>query len=111
MAMISVWLNIDEKGVVPALQGVEEKLDGAEGEVIVDFAAVRRIDLSALRAIEGLAGIADKKAIKVVLRGVNVDVYKVLKLVKLAPRFSFINSACDDAPAESGGCHAESAAK
>lgn len=107
MAMISVWLNIDEKGVVPALQGVEEKLDGAEGEVIVDFAAVRRIDLSALRALEGLANIADKKPIKVVLRGVNVDVYKVLKLVKLAPRFSFANSARDGGPAESGGCHAE----
>jgi anti-anti-sigma regulatory factor len=107
MAMISVWLNIDEKGVVPALQGVEEKLDGADGEVIVDFAAVRRIDLSALRAMEGLAGIAEKKAIKVVLRGVNVDVYKVLKLVKLAPRFSFVDSARDGGPAESGGCHAE----
>jgi anti-anti-sigma regulatory factor len=111
MAMISVWLNIDEKGVAPALQGVEEKLDGAEGEVIVDFAAVRRIDLSALRAIEGLAGIADKKAIKVVLRGVNIDIYKVLKLVKLAPRFSFVSSDRDRETTESGGCHAESATK
>jgi anti-anti-sigma regulatory factor len=111
MAMISVWLNIDEKGVVPALQEVGEKLDGAEGEVIVDFAAVRRIDLSALRAMEELASIADKKSIKVLLRGVNVDVYKVLKLVKLAPRFSFVNSARGGGPAESGGCHAESPTK
>jgi len=107
MAMISVWLNIDEKGVVPALQGVEEKLDGAEGEVIVDFAAVHRIDLSALRAMEELAAIADKKAIKVLLRGVNVDVYKVLKLVKLAPRFSFVSCDGDRKTAESGGCHAK----
>ena len=34
--------------------------------------------------------IADEKGVKVVLRGVNVDVYKVLKLVKLASRFSFL---------------------
>jgi hypothetical protein len=26
-----------------------------------------------------------------VLRGVSVDVYKVLKLMKLTPRFSFVN--------------------
>jgi hypothetical protein len=29
--------------------------------------------------------------VKVVLRGVNVGVYKVLKLVKLASRFSFVS--------------------
>ena len=31
-----------------------------------------------------------KKAVKVGLRGVNVEIYKVLKLVKLASRFSFL---------------------
>jgi len=40
--------------------------------------------------MESLAGRADEKAVKVVLRGVNVDIYKVLKLMKLAPRFSFV---------------------
>jgi hypothetical protein len=40
--------------------------------------------------MEKLAGVADDKAVKVVLRGVNVDVYKVLKLVNLTPRFSFL---------------------
>ena len=52
---------------------------------------MRRIDSSALRALEEFARIADEKAVKVVLRGVNVDVYKVLKLVKLTRRFSFVN--------------------
>ena len=61
-----------------------------QGEVVLDFSSVRRIDPSALRAMEKLAGIADDKAVKVVLRGVNVDIYKVLKLVKLTPRFSFL---------------------
>ena len=65
-------------------------LDSAEGDVVLDFSSVRRIDPSALRAMEELAGIADDKAVKVVLRGVNVDIYKVLKLVKLTSRFSFL---------------------
>ena len=52
---------------------------------------MRRIDPSALRAMEDFAGIADDKGVKVVLRGVNVDIYKVLKLVKLTSRFSFVN--------------------
>ena len=34
---------------------------------------------------------ADDKGVKVVLRGVNVGVYKVLKLVKLTSRFSFVS--------------------
>ena len=38
--------------------------------------------------MEKLAGSADKKAVKVVLRGVNVAVYKVLKLMRLEARFS-----------------------
>jgi hypothetical protein len=36
-----------------------------------------------------LAGAAHDRAAKVVLDGVNVDVYKVLKLMKLEQRFSF----------------------
>jgi anti-anti-sigma regulatory factor len=89
MATIAAWVNVDEYNVVPALGEAAEKLDGTEGEVILDFASVRRIDARALRAMEEFADLADKKAVKVVLRSVNVDVYKVLKLVKLAPRFSY----------------------
>jgi anti-anti-sigma regulatory factor len=91
MAMIAVWLKIDEMRVAQALQEAGEKLEGAEGEVVLDFSSVCRIDPSALRAMEEFAGIADEKGVKVVLRGVNVDVYKVLKLVKMAKRFSFVN--------------------
>jgi anti-anti-sigma regulatory factor len=65
------------------------KLDGASREVALDLSSVRRIDPSAIGALEKLAGAADEKAVKVALRGVHVDVYKVLKLVKLTPRFSF----------------------
>jgi anti-anti-sigma regulatory factor len=91
MAMIAVWLKIDEERVVQALQEAGEKLDRVEGEVVLDFSSVRRIDASAIRAMEEFVGIADDKGVKVALRGVNVGVYKVLKLVKLASRFSFVS--------------------
>jgi anti-anti-sigma regulatory factor len=90
MAMIAVWLKIDEERVVQALQEAGEKLDSVEGEVALDFSSVRRIDPSSIRALEEFAGMADDKGVKVVLRGVNVGVYKVLKLVKLRSRFSFV---------------------
>jgi anti-anti-sigma regulatory factor len=91
MAMMAVFVKIDEERIVQALQEAGEKLDNVESEVVLDFSSVRRIDASALRGMEEFAGMADDKGVKVALRGVNVDVYKVLKLVKLASRFSFVN--------------------
>ena len=92
MAMIAVFLKIDEERVVPALQEAGEKLDGTEGEAVLDFSSVRRIDTSgATSDARSSSDWPTTKAVKVVLRGVNVDVYKVLKLVKLTPRFSFVN--------------------
>ncbi len=40
--------------------------------------------------MEELLDLADDKTIKITLQGVNVDIYKVLKLVKLAPKLSFL---------------------
>ena len=91
MATIAEWLKIDEERVVQGLQEVGEKLDSVEGEVALDFSSVRRLDASALKAMEELAGIADDKSVKVVLRAVHVGVYRVLKLVKLTSRFSFVS--------------------
>jgi len=89
MPINTVWLKSDEAGAVPALQEAIQHLDGAQGEVVLDFSGVERIDVRALAAIEELAAGADTKAVKVVLHGVNVAVYKVIKLMKLEPRFSF----------------------
>ena len=90
MTMNAEWIAIDGERVVQGLQTARETLDTAHGDVVLDFSSVRRVDPSALRAMEELAGLADGKAVKVVLRGVNVDIYKVLKLVKLTSRFSFL---------------------
>ena len=91
MALTATWLKLDEKGVVQALEGAAEKLDGVDGEVILDFSFVSRIDPNALRVMEEFVDIADGKGVKVILRGVSIGVYKVLKLVKVASRFSFTN--------------------
>ena len=91
MTTNAVWFKIDGERVTPALHDAFAKLAQAGGEVVLDLSAVRRIDPSGVRELEKLAGTADAQAVKVALHGVNVDIYRVLKLVKLAPRFSFLN--------------------
>ena len=91
MTTIDLWVEIDGNRVAQAVHEAGEKLDSAGGDIYLDFSAVRRVDPSALQAMEELAAVADEKSVKVVLRGVNVDVYKVLKLARLASRFSIVN--------------------
>jgi len=90
MATIAEWVRIDAERVIEGLQDAREMLDSANGELVLDFSSVRRIDAGAVRALQALAATADAKTVKVVLRGVNIEIYKVLKLVKLARRFSFL---------------------
>lgn len=95
MAMIDVGCKIDgfkieEDRVVQGLLEAGKTLDSAAGEVVLDFSSVRRIDASALRGLEEFAVVADDKGVRAVLSGVNVGVYKVLKLVRLTSRFSFV---------------------
>ncbi len=89
MTTSAEWLEINGECAVQSLQSAREALGSAKGDVVLDFTSVHRIDPGSLKAMEELAGVADEKAVKVVLRGVNVNVYKVLKLVKLTSRFSF----------------------
>jgi anti-anti-sigma regulatory factor len=71
------------------IQEAVDKVTNGEREVSLDFSGVERIDGNQVRALEELAGLTDGKSVKVVLRDVNVDVYRVLKQLKLAERFSF----------------------
>jgi anti-anti-sigma regulatory factor len=90
MAMNAEWLKIDESRVVQALRDARENQDNADRELVLDFSSVYRIDPSALRAMERLADMADDKVVKVMLHGVNINIYKVLRLVNLTRRFSFV---------------------
>jgi anti-anti-sigma regulatory factor len=91
MAMIALQHKIDGERVAPALQEAREKLDGSEQEMFLDFSSVSRLDASSLRAMEELAAAAENKAVRIVLRGASIELYKVLKLMKLAARFAFVN--------------------
>jgi anti-anti-sigma regulatory factor len=48
------------------------------------------IDGNVVRALEELADLADGRSVKVALRAVNVDIYRVLKQLKLTERFCFV---------------------
>ena len=88
---IAVWLKAGADTLADDLLAACERLDSADGEVVVDLSAVRRIDAGAIDAMDELAAMAEEHGVRIVLRGVNVEVYKVLKLVKLAPLFAFIS--------------------
>jgi anti-anti-sigma regulatory factor len=91
MEMMAMWLEMDEKNIRRVLLEAGETLAGVQDEIVLDFSSVLRLDPCSLRAMEEFTALAADKSVKVVLRGVNVGVYKVLKLVKLASRFSFVN--------------------
>jgi anti-anti-sigma regulatory factor len=84
------WIKVDPERVVQTLQQeAVEKVNSGEGELVLDFSGVPRIDSSVVRALEELAGLAGDRSVKVVLCAVNMDIYRVLKLLKLTQRFSF----------------------
>ncbi|MGB8065588.1 MAG: STAS domain-containing protein [Candidatus Sulfotelmatobacter sp.] len=91
MATIVEFQKIDEQNVIASLEQAAQELDGAVQELALDFSAVRRIDSRGLCALEELVRKAEEKKIEVVLRGVNVNLYKTFKLIKLANRCSFVN--------------------
>jgi anti-anti-sigma regulatory factor len=91
MATSAVWVKVDEATFAQKLQQVCAQLSDSEGEIVLDLSSVHRIGTDALRAIEELVKTAGDKNKKVALRGVNVDIYKVLKVAKLTARFSFLN--------------------
>lgn len=90
MPNIAMMLQVDET-MAEAMRAAAEKLNGNVGEVVLDMSAVRRIDPPSLLAMDDFLARAQEHGVKVAARGVNVDVYKVLKLVKLAPRFASVD--------------------
>jgi anti-anti-sigma regulatory factor len=88
---IAVLRKVDNQNVASALQEVQKSLNRTQGEVVLDFSSVARLDGIALSSLVELANKAEAASVKVILRGVNVNVYKVLILMKLTSRFSFVN--------------------
>lgn len=110
MATIAGCVRIGGDRVVDDLRETAKRMASENSELVLDFSSVSRIDPGALRALEELAGIADEKAVTLELRGVGVNVYKVLKLAKLAPRFRFGMQDARSPVTEQESCHAEPSA-
>ena len=90
MATTAAWMKVDQDSAITALRDAVQKVEASNGDVMVDFSSVRRIDAGVVRIMEELATRAEERGAKIALRGVNVTVYKVLKLVKLSSRFMFL---------------------
>ena len=91
MVMTVVSLKLNGGDLIGALQAAGEKLESMEGDMILDFSAVRRVDPAALSAMSDFVDSADENCVHLVLRGVSVDVYRVLKLARLEQRFSLVS--------------------
>lgn len=82
------WSDIDGRADL-LVHDALERLNSAKDELLLDFSAVRRVDTATLQEMARLASAAQEISVKVAIRGVNVEVYKALKLFALAERFSF----------------------
>jgi anti-anti-sigma regulatory factor len=88
---IPAWLTISQDRVFEDLIDACQKLDSVDNELLLDFSSIRRMNPNALTAIEALAENAEKKSVRVTLCGVNVNLYRVFKLVGLTRRLRFVN--------------------
>jgi len=108
MSTIAENFKIDGDRIAEYIHEAHMQLDKVCDQTTLDFSSVLRITPRDLRAMEELADRAENESVKVVLCGVNVDIYKVLKLVKLAARFSFVtNGAGSIELGKEEGRHAE----
>ena len=91
MAASSLLTEVNAECLADSLLDAKKKLDTADGQLVLDCSHVRRIDSRTLNSMLDLSAAAEPKKVRLILRGVNVDVYKVLKLMKLASRFSYVD--------------------
>jgi anti-anti-sigma regulatory factor len=68
-----------------------EALTRAGGELVLDFSTVVKIDAAMATAMEELADRGARSSVLVGLRGVNVGIYRALKLLNVANKFSFLS--------------------
>ena len=82
--------KVELQNLAAVLEEAARNLERNPGDVELDFSSMHRIDTLALRALERLALMGEQKTARIVLRGVNVEIYKTLKLAKLTQQFSFV---------------------
>ncbi len=92
MTVEAVLIKVEENDhLAEVLDRAARQLDNAGDELLLDFSSVLRIDSRGLQALEELVALADEKSAKISVRGVNISIYKVLKLMKVANRLLFVS--------------------
>jgi anti-anti-sigma regulatory factor len=89
-AIMAEFVKVDQENVIALLKEASRDLAKAEREVVVDCSSLEWVDSAIVKALQEFADTADRAGVKVGLRSVNIGVYKVLKLVRLAERFFFV---------------------
>jgi len=89
MATNAVLMKVDGERVAQAFAEARENLESAQAELVLDLSAVHRLDAAGLRAMERLADAVDGTETRLILTNINIDIYRALKLAKLAARFDF----------------------
>ena len=79
----------ERDGALRALGEAASRLAAGAPDLRLDFSAVDRIGPETARALEELSDQAGKASVNPVLTGVNIGVYRVLKLLKVAHKFSY----------------------
>ncbi len=82
-------VNVEPGRMVECVEQAILQLVREDGDVVLDFSRVERLDAATLHAIQKLAEISAARGVKPVLRGVRVETYKVLKLMQLANRLTY----------------------
>ena len=90
MATIAVFLNMDEQRVVSALQEAGENLDATQGEAVLNFSSVLRIDSACWKRWKSCHHRRREDGQGCVARRQHKHLQSA-KLVKLTRRFSFLN--------------------
>lgn len=84
--------RVDPADIARSLRDARPALDAlADGELLLDFSTVRRIDPAGVRALGELATAVAGRDVRLTARAVAVGVYKVFKLSGLADRLSFMS--------------------
>ena len=91
MSTISTLHQAETADLVESLRQAKSRLSSADGDLVLDLSSVRRIGPGVLKHLQELASISESTKTRVTLRGVSVDVYKVLKLMRLSSHFSFVD--------------------
>ena len=82
---------IDGEHVAQQLNDIREKLATEGPEVLLDFFLAQALDPADIRALDELATSASAESTKLFVRGINIEMYKVLKLAGLTEKFEFID--------------------